>query len=194
MKFGGAMFFTEYSMTAPELAVALEERGYDSVGHPSTRIFRSRAKRRSQAAANCPSNMPTRWTHSWFSRPPECDQNDQARHRRAARAATRHDPDRETRGLHRSGQPGPLPVRHRRRLESGRDGEPRNGVQKPFQAGAREHRGDEGDLDQAEGRVSRRVRQFRSDDGVAEAGAETTSAHPCRRGLPARRPARDPLR
>ena len=31
MKFGGAMFFTEYSMTAPELAVALEARGYDSV-------------------------------------------------------------------------------------------------------------------------------------------------------------------
>ena len=26
MKFGGAMFFTEYSMTAPELAVALEEQ------------------------------------------------------------------------------------------------------------------------------------------------------------------------
>jgi len=34
MKFGGAMFFTDYSMTAPELAVALEERGYDSVWAP----------------------------------------------------------------------------------------------------------------------------------------------------------------
>jgi alkanesulfonate monooxygenase SsuD/methylene tetrahydromethanopterin reductase-like flavin-dependent oxidoreductase (luciferase family) len=34
MKFGGAMFFTEYSMTSPELAVALEERGYDSVWAP----------------------------------------------------------------------------------------------------------------------------------------------------------------
>ena len=34
MKFGGAMFFTEYSMTAPELAVALEERGFDSVWAP----------------------------------------------------------------------------------------------------------------------------------------------------------------
>src|ERR1700722_11264327 len=34
MKFGGAMFFTEYSMTAPALAVALEERGYDSVWAP----------------------------------------------------------------------------------------------------------------------------------------------------------------
>ena len=34
MKFGGAMFFTDYSMTAPELAVALEERGFDSVWAP----------------------------------------------------------------------------------------------------------------------------------------------------------------
>src|SRR5262245_54713523 len=34
MKFGGAMFFTEYSMTAPELATALEERGFDSVWAP----------------------------------------------------------------------------------------------------------------------------------------------------------------
>ena len=29
MKFGGAMFFTDYSMTAMELARALEERGFE---------------------------------------------------------------------------------------------------------------------------------------------------------------------
>jgi alkanesulfonate monooxygenase SsuD/methylene tetrahydromethanopterin reductase-like flavin-dependent oxidoreductase (luciferase family) len=34
MKFGGAMFFTEYSMSGPELAVALEERGFDSIWAP----------------------------------------------------------------------------------------------------------------------------------------------------------------
>jgi probable F420-dependent oxidoreductase len=34
MKFGGAMFFTEYSMSAPELARALEERGFESVWAP----------------------------------------------------------------------------------------------------------------------------------------------------------------
>jgi probable F420-dependent oxidoreductase len=34
MKFGGAMFFTDYSMTAAELAVALEERGFESVWAP----------------------------------------------------------------------------------------------------------------------------------------------------------------
>jgi hypothetical protein len=31
MHFGGAMFFTDYSMSAPELARALEERGFESV-------------------------------------------------------------------------------------------------------------------------------------------------------------------
>ena len=34
MHFGGAMFFTDYSMSAPELARALEERGFKSVWAP----------------------------------------------------------------------------------------------------------------------------------------------------------------
>jgi probable F420-dependent oxidoreductase len=34
MKFGGAMFFTDYSMTAMDLARALEERGFESVWAP----------------------------------------------------------------------------------------------------------------------------------------------------------------
>src|SRR5207253_5900525 len=34
MHFGGAMFFTDYSMSAPELASALEERGFESVWAP----------------------------------------------------------------------------------------------------------------------------------------------------------------
>src|SRR5947209_718017 len=34
MHFGGAMFFTEYSMSAAELARALEERGFESVWAP----------------------------------------------------------------------------------------------------------------------------------------------------------------
>jgi alkanesulfonate monooxygenase SsuD/methylene tetrahydromethanopterin reductase-like flavin-dependent oxidoreductase (luciferase family) len=34
MHFGGAMFFTDYSMSAMELARALEERGFDSVWAP----------------------------------------------------------------------------------------------------------------------------------------------------------------
>jgi probable F420-dependent oxidoreductase len=34
MLFGGAMFFTEYAMSAPELARALEQRGFESVWAP----------------------------------------------------------------------------------------------------------------------------------------------------------------
>src|SRR5215469_15373689 len=34
MHFGGAMFFTDYSMSAPELARGLEERGFESVWAP----------------------------------------------------------------------------------------------------------------------------------------------------------------
>ena len=34
MKFGASMFFTDYSMTAPELAVAVEQRGFDIVWAP----------------------------------------------------------------------------------------------------------------------------------------------------------------
>jgi len=34
MKIGGAMFFTDYSMTAPDLARALEERGFESLWAP----------------------------------------------------------------------------------------------------------------------------------------------------------------
>src|SRR3974390_1843578 len=34
MHFGGAMFFTDYSMSAPELARALEERGFESLWAP----------------------------------------------------------------------------------------------------------------------------------------------------------------
>jgi alkanesulfonate monooxygenase SsuD/methylene tetrahydromethanopterin reductase-like flavin-dependent oxidoreductase (luciferase family) len=34
MHFGGAMFFTDYSISAPELARALEERGFESVWAP----------------------------------------------------------------------------------------------------------------------------------------------------------------
>jgi len=34
MKFGGAMFFTDYSMTAAELAAGLEERGFESIWAP----------------------------------------------------------------------------------------------------------------------------------------------------------------
>ena len=34
MKFGASMFFTDYSMTAAELGIALEQRGFDIMWAP----------------------------------------------------------------------------------------------------------------------------------------------------------------
>jgi hypothetical protein len=57
MHFGGAMFFTDYSMSAPELARALEERGFESVWAPRT--SRCRARRRFRGAAICRNRTTT---------------------------------------------------------------------------------------------------------------------------------------
>ena len=46
MKFGASMFFTDYSMTPAELAIALEERGFESSGRRSIRTSRCRARSR----------------------------------------------------------------------------------------------------------------------------------------------------
>ena len=80
----------------------------------------------------------------------------------------------------------PLHFRHRRRLERRGDGQPRHRLCDALQADARAHRGDEGDLGAIEGEISRRVRQLRRDDAMAEAGAETASADRGRRRLSAR--------
>ena len=45
MHIGGAMFFTDYSMSPTELARALEDRGFDSLWCPNTPTFRRRASR-----------------------------------------------------------------------------------------------------------------------------------------------------
>src|ERR1700758_5532711 len=60
---------------------------------------------------------------------------------------------------------------------------PWHGLQNPLQADARADRGDEGDLDQGQGRISRRVRRFPDDDDMAKAGSETLSADHRWRGL-----------
>jgi len=54
-------------------------------------------------------------------------------------------------------------------------------------------RGDEGNLDEGDSGISRRIHQFRSDDRPAQTGPETASADPRRRRFPAWRTARHPL-
>ena len=59
MKIGAAMFFTDYSISPGELAVALEERGFDSLWAPehSHILFRWREPRPIRAAAPCLANI-----------------------------------------------------------------------------------------------------------------------------------------
>src|SRR5207342_2136026 len=95
--------------------------------------------------------------------------------------------------LDRPGFRRALRLRGRQWLEPRRDGEPRHRLRHPPQARAGEYRGDEGALDQVQGRVSRRVREFRSRDDVAQARAETAPADPGGRRLPLLGAPRDPL-
>ena len=57
MKFGGAMFFTDYSMTGQELAIALEERGFDSIWVPEHSHIPLSTRPRSPAAAELRSHV-----------------------------------------------------------------------------------------------------------------------------------------
>jgi alkanesulfonate monooxygenase SsuD/methylene tetrahydromethanopterin reductase-like flavin-dependent oxidoreductase (luciferase family) len=54
MHLGGVMFFTDYSMSAPELARVLKERGFESVWAPSTRLSRYRVRRPSRGGGDLP--------------------------------------------------------------------------------------------------------------------------------------------
>ena len=121
-------------------------------------------------------------------------QKAEGRHRRLPGQPARSHPDRQGGGLDRPAFRRALPVRRRQRLEPGRDGEPRHQLREPPQAGARAHRGHEGDLDQVQGRVSRRDGEVRSHDGLAQAGPEAASADPGRRRLSLRRAPRRALR
>jgi alkanesulfonate monooxygenase SsuD/methylene tetrahydromethanopterin reductase-like flavin-dependent oxidoreductase (luciferase family) len=67
-------------------------------------------------------------------------------------------------------------------------------VRNPLQADARADRGDEGDLDQVQGLLSRRHGQFSRDAGLAQTDAEALPADPGRRRLSAGRAPSDPLR
>ena len=195
MKFGGAMFFTEYSMTAPELAVALEERGYDSVWAPEhSHIPLSRKtpfpgggelpKQYADAmdpfvvltAAGCATKtiklgtgvllVQQRDTIQTAKLVASIDQVSQGRFLFGIGGGWNQD-EMENHGT-------VYATRFKRMRES---------IEAMKEIWT-----------QAEGRVSRRVRQLRSDDGLAEAGAEATSAYSCRGCLSTRCPARDPLR
>ena len=59
MRIGGAMFFTDYSMSPTELARALRSAVSICSGCPNTPTYRLRARRPTAAEATSRSNIPT---------------------------------------------------------------------------------------------------------------------------------------
>ena len=190
MHFGAAMFFTDYSISPAELASALEARGFESVWVAGALAYPAVAQDALASGGELPRQYYDVMDPFVTLRRRRGDENAEARHRRLPGDPARSDPDRETGGLARPDLGRALPVRHRRRLERGRDGGPRHGLRHPLQADARADRGDAGDLDRVEARVPWRIREFRPDDDLAEAGAEAAPADHRRRRVSARRAAR----
>jgi alkanesulfonate monooxygenase SsuD/methylene tetrahydromethanopterin reductase-like flavin-dependent oxidoreductase (luciferase family) len=64
MDFGALMFFTDYAISAVDLAKALEERGFESVWAPEHSHIPTSRKTPYPAAASCQSSITMRWTRS----------------------------------------------------------------------------------------------------------------------------------
>ena len=64
MKFGVAIFFTDYSIKPTVLARALEDRGFDSLGVPSIPIFQFRGCPSGRNKANCRRSTTMSWIRS----------------------------------------------------------------------------------------------------------------------------------
>ena len=171
MKIGAVMFFTTDSMHPAPLARALEERGFEfAVGagtHPHPVLAQLAL---SGGRPTDPALLRHHGPVPGAQHRRHGDDEAQGRHRHRAGDPARPDRYRQDGVLDRPALGRPFPVRGRQRLEPGRGRESRHRLQDPPQAGARTHRGDEGDLDRGRARVSRRVRQFRQDEAVAEAG------------------------
>src|SRR5207249_6092320 len=154
MHFGGAMFFTDYSMSAMELARALEERGFESVWAPEHSHIPLSRKTPFPGGGDLPKQY--------------YDAMDPFVVLAAASQATK---------TIKLGT-GVLLVQQRDAIQTaklvasidhvsqgrflfgvgggwnrGRNGKPRHRLRNPLQADARIHRGDEGNLDEIRGRI-----------------------------------------
>ena len=127
LKFGAAMFFTDYSMAPGELGKALEERGFESVWAPEhSHIPLSRKTPPAGGGELAKKYYDTMDPFVTLTMAAAATKTLKVGNRRLPGGAARSDPDREAGGLDRPGVRRPLPVRHRQRLEPGRDGEPRH--------------------------------------------------------------------
>jgi Luciferase-like monooxygenase len=173
MEIGASIFFTEYSMAPADLAVALEQRGFDSLWvaeHSHMPVKRRFTHPLGEAAL----------TKEYFDvMDPFVTLSVAAAVTTRLKLATaiclviqRDTTDREARGLARPGIERPFPLCHRLRLECRGDGRPRHHVRDPHDKDAGADRSHEGDLEQGHRRVSRPNRRLSANAGLAQSRAE----------------------
>ena len=178
MKFGASMFFTDYSMTPVDLAVALEQRGFDIVWAPEhSHIPLSR-----KTPFVLGGDLPKRYY----------DAMDPFVTLAMAAAATKT--LKIGTGVCLIAQRDPIQtaklVASIDQVSNGRfvfgigNGWNQDGLQDAPQARPRAHRGDEGDLDAGHRRIPRRVRRLRADASLAKASAKAASANSGGRRIP----------
>ena len=191
MEFGASIFFTDYSMAPVELARALEARGFESLWAPEHSHIPVPRKTPFPRGGELPKQYYDVMDPFVMLRRGGGRHDDaEGRHRRVPRRRS------AIRSRRRSWSPRSIRSRAGASCSASAaagtrgDRGPRHRLQDALQADARAGRGDEGDLDRGEARVSRRVRRFPADDDLAQAGAEAAPADHRRRRLSARRTAR----
>jgi hypothetical protein len=120
MEFGASIFFTDYSITPAEVAVAMEERGFDSVWaaeHSHIPVPR-RTRADSELGKRYYDVMDTFVT---LTAAACATKRLKITYRHLPRDPARHDPDRQACRLARSRLGRAFPVRHRWRMEPGGD-------------------------------------------------------------------------
>ena len=65
MKFGVAMFFTDYAMGAADFARAVEDRGFESIWAPEHSHIPLSRESAFRPAGNCQRNTPIAWIRSY---------------------------------------------------------------------------------------------------------------------------------
>src|SRR5215469_11808873 len=107
MHFGGAVFFTDYSMPAPELARALEERGFESIWAPEHSHIPLSRKTPFPGGGEVPkAYYDAMDPFVVLAAASEVTKRIKIRHRRGAHSAARRYPDRQAGGVDRPGEPG----------------------------------------------------------------------------------------
>src|SRR5437667_6907504 len=114
MRIGGAMFFTDYSMSPTELARALEERGFDSLWVPEHSHIPLTRKSPFPSGGDLPKKYyDVMDQFVVLGAAADGDQNAASRHRHLPGRSARPDSDRQAGRFDRPNLGRPFPVRHR---------------------------------------------------------------------------------